>query len=66
MANFTHRPQWVVCVLGLVLITALSLPMQGLSTAVWLILLGHYANESWLKEWVLPLGWFLLVVIIIH
>ncbi len=42
-------PSGLFAFLGLVLITALSLPMQGLSTAVWLILLGHYANESWLK-----------------
>lgn len=37
------------CVIGLVLMSGLSLPMQGLSTAILLILLGHYCNESWLK-----------------
>ncbi|MCT8870526.1 DUF4401 domain-containing protein [Shewanella xiamenensis] len=42
-------PSGLFAFLGLVLITALSLPMQGLSTAVWFILLGHYANESWLR-----------------
>ncbi|MGI2152453.1 DUF4401 domain-containing protein [Shewanella oncorhynchi] len=37
------------CVIGLVIVSGLSLPMQGLSTAILLILLGHYCNESWLK-----------------
>jgi uncharacterized membrane protein len=36
-------------VIGLVIVSGLSLPMQGLSTAILLILLGHYCNESWLK-----------------
>ncbi|MGL4712852.1 MAG: DUF4401 domain-containing protein [Shewanella sp.] len=37
------------CIIGLVIVSGLSLPMQGLSTAILLILLGHYCNESWLK-----------------
>ncbi|MCL1090490.1 DUF4401 domain-containing protein [Shewanella profunda] len=37
------------CAMGLVLVSGLSLPMQGLSTAILLILLGHYSNELWLK-----------------
>lgn len=37
------------CVIGLIMISGLSLPMQGLSTAILLILLGHYCNEPWLK-----------------
>lgn len=37
------------CVIGLIIISGLSLPMQGLSTAILLILLGHYCNEPWLK-----------------
>ncbi|MGI2092387.1 DUF4401 domain-containing protein [Shewanella oncorhynchi] len=37
------------CFLGLMVISGLSLPMQGLSTAILLILLGHYCNEPWLK-----------------
>lgn len=45
---FTH-PAILFAFLGLVLISALSLPMQGLSTAVLLILLGHYGHEAWLK-----------------
>lgn len=38
------------CFIGLVLVSGLSLPMQGLSTAILLILLGHYSNEFWLKS----------------
>lgn len=49
MAVPIHSSRHIVCVLGLVLISALSLPMQGLSTAVLLILLGHYGHEAWLK-----------------
>lgn len=37
------------CFLGLMVISGLSLPMQGLSTAILLILFGHYCNEPWLK-----------------
>jgi uncharacterized membrane protein len=37
------------CFMGLVLVGGLSLPMQGVSTAILLILLGHYCNEVWLK-----------------
>lgn len=42
-------PAALGCVIGLVIVSGLSLPMQGLSTAILLILLGHYCNESWLK-----------------
>lgn len=42
-------PAAVGCVVGLILVCVLSLPMQGLSTAILLILLGHYCNEPWLK-----------------
>ncbi|MEJ6522470.1 DUF4401 domain-containing protein [Shewanella bicestrii] len=45
---FTH-PAILFALLGLVFIAALSFPMQGLSTAVLLILLGHYGHEAWLK-----------------
>lgn len=45
----TTSPAVLFTFLGLVLVTALSLPMQGLSTAVLLILLGHYTHEVWLK-----------------
>ncbi|PTA50041.1 DUF4401 domain-containing protein [Shewanella morhuae] len=38
------------CFIGLVLVSGLSLPMQGLSTAILLILLGNYSNEFWLKS----------------
>lgn len=39
----------LACVIGLVFVSGLSLPMQGVSTAILLMLLGHYANEFWLK-----------------
>lgn len=37
------------CFMGLIFISALSIPMQGLSTAILFILLGYYCNELWLK-----------------
>lgn len=52
---FRERQQSLVslsafaCVIGLVFVSGLSLPMQGVSTAILLMLLGHYANEFWLK-----------------
>lgn len=42
-------PAALGCVICLILIGVLSLPMQGLATAILLILLGHYCNEPWLK-----------------
>lgn len=39
----------LACFIGLIFISGLSLYMQGLSTAILLILLGHYCNEPWLK-----------------
>ena len=53
---YRERPQSLYslsalsCFIGLVLVSGLSLPMQGLSTAILLILLGHYSNEFWLKS----------------